>query len=83
VLKALQVAKMPLAESPPRDSRCASPLSYALSTPAVCWYSAEGRTDQLVFFTFDLLYLNGEARINCKERLQRPVQEGNLRAAQR
>ena len=36
----------------------------------------EGRTDQLVFFAFDLLYLNGESTaqlplIERKERLQR------------
>jgi bifunctional non-homologous end joining protein LigD len=36
----------------------------------------EGRTDQLVFFAFDLLYLNGEGTaqlplINRKERLER------------
>jgi ATP-dependent DNA ligase len=40
------------------------------------WVQAAGSTDQLVFFAFDLLYLNGESTaqlplIQRKERLQR------------
>jgi hypothetical protein len=46
----------------------------------------ESRTDQLVFFAFDLLYLNGESTaqlplIKRKERAQVAVQEGDSRAA--
>jgi ATP-dependent DNA ligase len=42
----------------------------------------EGRTDQLVFFAFDLLYLNGESTaqlplIERKERLQRLFKRKN------
>ena len=46
----------------------------------------EGSTDQLVFFAFDLLYLNGDSTaqlplIERKKRLQRAVQEGDPRTA--
>ena len=46
----------------------------------------ESRTDQLVFFAFDLLYLNGESTaqlplIKRKERAQTAVQEGDSKAA--
>lgn len=40
----------------------------------------EGRTDELVFFAFDLLFLNGESTVHLplvkrKERLQTSLQE--------
>ena len=59
-----------------------STVSYALNGDGVPVFSRlqaamdEGRTDQLVFFAFDLLFLNGESTaqlplIKRKERLQR------------